>query len=258
MQAILHIPHAATTIPDDYLGTYLGGQARIDNEHLQLADLHTDRLFVSPRIAALPLVFPYSRIFVDVERFRDANDEIMAARGMGALYTHGHNLERLRTLPKVEAHEALLKRYYDPHHTTLTAMVDAQLAAQGRALIIDCHSFASQRLPYEDAHTAERPEICIGTDAYHTPEWIANTLLKCFAKRGYQTALNDPFAGSIVPSKHYQKNPAVMSVMLEVRRDLFTDETTGEPNRLFKTVQADIEAAIESLLKRVSAMIRNT
>jgi len=255
MQAILHIPHAATTIPDDYLGTYLGGQARIDNEHLQLADLHTDRLFVSPRIAALPLVFPYSRIFVDVERFRDANDEIMAARGMGALYTHGHNLERLRTLPKVEAHEAILKRYYDPHHTTLTAMVDAQLAAEGHALIIDCHSFASQRLPYEDKCTDERPEICIGTDAYHTPEWIANTLLKCFAKRGYETALNHPFAGSIVPIKHYHKSPGVMSVMLEIRRDLFSDEATGKPNRLFKTVQADIEAAISALLQRVSAKL---
>ena len=76
MQPILDIPHAATTIPADYLETYLGGQARIDNEHLQLTDLHTDRLFVSPGIAALPLVFPYFGIFVDVERFRDANDEI--------------------------------------------------------------------------------------------------------------------------------------------------------------------------------------
>lgn len=258
MQPILHIPHAATTIPADYLGTYHGGQARIDREQLQLSDLHTDRLFVSPSIAALPLVFPYSRIFVDVERFRDANDEIMAARGMGALYTHGYDLERLRTLPSAEEQQALLQRYYDPHHAKLTALVDAQLAAQGRALIIDCHSFASQRLPYEDAHTTDRPEICIGTDAYHTPKWIVDALLKCFAARGYQTALNDPFAGSIVPSKHYQKNPAVMSVMLEVRRDLFTDETTGKPNKAFTTIQADIEAAIESLLKRVSAMIRNT
>lgn len=72
--------------------------------------------------------------------------KFMTARGMGALYSHGHNLERLRTLHKVNAHEAILKRYYDPHHTTLTAMVDTQLASEGHALIIDCHSFASQRL----------------------------------------------------------------------------------------------------------------
>lgn len=251
MQPILHIPHAATTIPADYLGTYRGGQTRIDNEHLHLSDLHTDRLFVSPSIAALPLVFPYSRIFVDVERFRDANDEIMAARGMGALYTHGYDLERLRTLPSVEEQQALLQRYYDPHHAKLTALVDAHLAAQGSALIIDCHSFASQRLPYEDAHTTDRPEICIGTDVYHTPKWIADALHECFAARGYQTALNNPFAGSIVPSKHYQENPAVMSVMLEIRRDLFTDEKTGKPSQLFKTVRADIEAAINALLLRV-------
>lgn len=88
MQPILHIPHAATRIPDDYQVTYLGGQARIDNEHLQLADLHTDRLFVSPGVAALPLVFPYSRIFVDVER--------------------------LRTLPKLDAQEAILKAIMIP------------------------------------------------------------------------------------------------------------------------------------------------
>ena len=248
MQAILHIPHAAVTIPDEYQETYLGGQARISNEHLKLSDLHTDRLFASPGIAALPLVFPYSRIFVDVERFRDANDEIMAARGMGALYTHGYELERLRSLPSAEEQEALLLRYYDPHHAKLTALVDAQLATQGRALIIDCHSFASQRLPCEVAHTTARPEICIGTDTYRAPKWIADALLKYFVGRGYQTTLNDPFAGTMVPSKHYQKNPAVMSVMLEIRRDLFTNEVTGQPNQAFATMQAVIEAGIGSLL----------
>jgi N-formylglutamate deformylase len=251
MQPILHIPHAAVTIPAGYHATYLGGQARIDIEHLQLADLHTDRLFASPGIDAQPLVFPYSRIFVDVERFRDASQEIMSARGMGALYTHGYKLEPLRTLPDAAGQEGILQRYYDPHHAKLTALVDAQLAAQGQALIIDCHSFASQRLPYENNSPDERPEICIGTDAYHTPEWMTNTLLKSFAKRGYEITVNHPFAGSIVPIKHYHKSPAVMSVMLEIRRDLFTDEATGQPNRVFNRVQADIEAAISSLLQLI-------
>ena len=49
----------------------------------------------------------------ELRALRDANDEIMAARGMGALYTHGYDLERLRTLPSAGEQQALLQIYRD-------------------------------------------------------------------------------------------------------------------------------------------------
>ena len=247
MRPILHIPHASVAIPQQYRKTYLGGDAVIDRENLKLCDLHTDTLFLNPALPAIPLIYPYSRIFVDVERFRDAKQEIMAARGMGALYTHGYALQRIRTLPSPKEQENMLRRYYDPHHAKLTELVDAQLAQHGKALIIDCHSFPSRRLPYEDPNERERPEICIGTDSFHTPQSILGALCQTFDKGLlYPTELS--LCGSIVPLKHYQKDPRVMSVMLEIRRDLFTHEPSGKRNTRFEAMQLDIAHALKRLL----------
>ena len=40
-----------------------------------------------------------------------------------------------------------------------------------------------------------------------------------------ETALNTPFAGTLVPLKHFGKEPRVHSVMLEIRRDQYMDES---------------------------------
>jgi hypothetical protein len=40
-------------------------------------------------------------------------------------------------------------------------------------------------------------------------------------------ALDTPFSGSIVPPRWYRSDPAVRSIMVEARRDLFTDERNG-------------------------------
>ena len=39
-----------------------------------------------------------------------------------------------------------------------------------KVLIIDCHSFPKYPLPYELNQQTDRPEICIGTDSFHTSE----------------------------------------------------------------------------------------
>ena len=39
---------------------------------------------------------------------------------------------------------------------------------------------------------------------------------------------NEPFKGSIVPLKFYNKDKRVQSLMIEVRRDLYMDEKSGE------------------------------
>ena len=74
----------------------------------------------------------------------------------------------------------LLERYYIPHHQKLTDAVEESLLANDHCLIIDGHSFPALPLPYELNQTAFRPDFCIGTDDFHTPEELVTKFIKEF------------------------------------------------------------------------------
>jgi N-formylglutamate deformylase len=223
---ILHIPHASTLIPPEERAGLLPDDARLARELLQMTDAWTDRLVEGLRLPAARIAYPVSRLVVDVERFPEDFDEPMAGKGMGAVYTRLSTGESLRSLEPAERARLMAKWYY-PHHAKITDAVDAALAAHGRCLILDIHSFSSRPLPHEPDQDPNRPEICIGTDTFHSPFQSDAEALSTCVRHGFQAALNRPFSGSFVPSKHWGRTRAVRSVMIEVRRDLYMSETTG-------------------------------
>ena len=140
--------------------------------------------------------------------------------------------------------------YYRPHHECLEHAVAEELAATGEALILDCHSFPSAPLPYEVDKARRRPEICIGTDAYHTPKELRETTVRLFEDMGFEVALDTPFAGSIVPLRWYESDPRVCSIMIEIRRDLYMDENNGERLRGFDAFKGQLKGLIGALAGR--------
>jgi N-formylglutamate amidohydrolase len=140
----------------------------------------------------------------------------------------------------------LLRQYYHPHHERLEKAVGRELARTGRALIIDCHSYPAKALPFEDP-AMRRPEICVGTDDYHTPPWLGEKCMRLFEQRGYDVAPNTPFKGALVPIRWYGSEPLVLSVMIEVRRDLYMDESTGERLPRFAAVKGDLREILDEL-----------
>ncbi len=206
--------------------------------------MHTDELYVLP--GAARAVFPVSRFLVDAERFEDDALEPMAARGMGALYTVGTDLSPLRPEIALPRREELLEKYYRPHHRFLNTWADERAGAE--CLLIDCHSFPSRALPYEmEKRQAERPEVCIGTDSFHTPARLSEAAVDAFRALGYWTETDTPFSGTLTPSNHYGKTAALRSIMIEVRKDLYMDEETGEKNGQFQTVRDHVTAVIQEL-----------
>ncbi len=81
------------------------------------------------------------------------------------------------------------------------------------------------------------PEIGIGTDAMHTSAELAEVVHTFFNDRGFSVGMNRPFAGALVPNAFYGRDARVQSVMIEVRRDLYMDERTGERMPGFAEVQ---------------------
>jgi len=96
-----------------------------------------------------------------------------------------------------------------------------------------------------------RPEICIGTDAYHTPAWLCDAAVQLFEEAGFTTAINHPFAGALVAGGFYQNDKRVVAMMIEVRRDLYMDERKLEKLAVFDTVRQRIRDVISEIINLI-------
>ena len=240
---IYHIPHASTHIPEDIKVEFCLTEEELKKEILLMTDHYTDRLFVG-RAGPQDIIveFPVSRLVLDPERFSQDVDEPMAKVGMGVIYLKRHNGEQLRET--ILSRQNLLNRFYYPHHKILEAGVFQLVAEHKRALIIDCHSYPLIPLPYELNKLGERPQICLGADPYHTPAYLLEEFKHRFEEAGFSVGINTPFSGTFVPTQFLGKNASVLSIMIEVRRDVYMDETLGHPNKNFEQIADSIATII--------------
>ena len=218
---ILHLPHASTFIPEDLRQDFLLSDQELLEEVNRITDHATDAIFQQAFPEAKAIVFPVSRLGVDPERFSEDSQEPMSQVGMGVTYTRGSLCQPLREQPTQGKRQELLERYYIPHHQKLTEVVEESLLANDHCLIIDGHSFPALPLPYELNQTAFRPDFCLGTDDFHTPEELVAKVEKILESCGYSTARDQPFGGTIVTMKHYRKDQRVQSLMIESNRWLY-------------------------------------
>jgi len=244
---ILHIPHSSTTIPDDLRDSLLLSDSELESELIRMTDSFTDELFDVQGDDSSRVVFPVSRLVLDTERFVDDDQEPMAARGMGVVYEKASRLQPLRRLVSAAEKESLIDLFYRPHHDRFTELVQQALGNHGRCLIIDCHSFPSEPMPFELDQTPNRPNICIGTDSFHTPDWLQDRTLDLFQKAGYSVEVNRPYAGSIVPLDYYQVNRRVASIMIEINRRRYMNEVSGLKSPEFKRVEDNISTVVQKL-----------
>jgi N-formylglutamate amidohydrolase len=246
---VLHVPHAGTHIPPEVRAGILLDDAALQRQRVLLTDWHTDRLFDwLPALGAHAFINRRSRLVVDPERFADDTREPMAARGQGAVYTATTDLTPLRAPDPVER-ARLMATVFEPYHAALTALVEDVLDRFGRCLIVDGHSFGTVPLPSEVDQGPDRPDICIGTDESHTPPALAAALLDSYARVGFRVRRDSPFAGALVPIRHHATDLRVASVMIEVRRGLYCDETTSEPLATFDAMRDRIRLATLTAIK---------
>jgi N-formylglutamate amidohydrolase len=233
---IVHVPHSSIVIPPDVRARILLDDNELDQELLRLTDWFTQEMVEEGATGATLPRYPVSRLVVDPERFRDDEMEPMAEVGMGAVYTRTLNGGPLRKIDESDK-EDLLKRFFDPHHERMNNLAARMLREQDRCLIIDLHSFPSEPFPYEMNPSMERPDICIGTDDFHTPEPLVEKGVRYFEGQGLGVRINEPFAGAFVPTKYYRRDKRVQAIMVEVNRRLYMNERTGEKTPGFGRVK---------------------
>ncbi|GHD87855.1 N-formylglutamate amidohydrolase [Streptomyces naganishii] len=224
---ILHVPHSARRIPEDVRAGILLDDAALERELDHITDAHTAEL--AEAAAGLASLAPWrfvnrlSRLVVDPERFPDEREEMLAV-GMGAVYTATTHRGVLRAPDTDPA--PLVERFFRPYARAMTEAVAGRLAATGRAVIVDVHSYPTAALPYELHGAGPRPPVCLGTDAFHTPPRLAALAREAFAGCG-ETGLDSPFGGAYVPLEYYGRDARVSALMVEIRRDTYMSEPGG-------------------------------
>ena len=249
---VVHVPHCATAIPPRYRNELVIDGDELARELLLMTDHYTDELAMSA-VAMGGVVFRnrVSRLVMDPERCADDGDEEMAERGMGAVYLSRHDLSRLRAPGySPEQRARVMAELYEPYHRALEDLVSRNLADFDTCFIVDCHSFPSVALPYEDPQKP-RPGLCIGVDEPHVDEEVVRGWQAAAERAGVSTGINTPFPGSFVPARYFGTDRRVWSMMIEVRRDLYMDEATGERGARFENARRIVGELLGVVVARI-------
>ncbi len=244
---ILHVPHSSRAIPTDVRAGIAVSDAALSTELGHMTDAHTDVIAAAAALAgsgAWQFVNRLSRLVVDPERLPDDQEEMLAV-GMGAVYSRTSHGALLRT-PDPGRDADLRARFFDPYADALADLVTDRVAATGRAVILDVHSYPRVALPYELHGHLARPVVCLGTDGQHTPAGLLAAALDAFSPLG-DVAVNAPFGGTYVPLRHYRTDLRVESLMVEVRRDAYLGERDGAPTGGLDLVAAALARLLATL-----------
>ncbi|MEU3483584.1 N-formylglutamate amidohydrolase [Streptomyces sp. NPDC033754] len=250
---LLHVPHSSRVIPPDVRDGILLGDEELDRELDHITDAHTAEIAASASatagLAPWQFVNRLSRLVVDPERFPDEREEMLAV-GMGAVYTRTTHRTALR--PGAFDPAPLIDRYFTPYAQGMADAVAGRLAATGRAVVIDVHSYPTEPLPYELHGEGPRPPVCLGTDAFHTPPALLDAAREAFGGFG-GLATDTPFAGTYVPLPYYGKDPRVSALMIEIRRDVYMSEPGGAAGTGVRALGAALAALVDAVPSHPSA-----
>jgi N-formylglutamate deformylase len=253
---VANVPHSSDLIPVDVRDQFTVSDADLHEQNRQLVDWFTDELY-APIVTAGGCMVRHevSRFVLDPERFEDDAQEIMAERGMGAIYTHGCQRQRIRRDLSSAERERVLSTYYRPYHGELIRQTESCLERFGQCVVIDCHSYPESPLPYELFGDTERPDVVLGTDAHHTPDSVARVIERIAREFGYSFGLNKPFAGTYVPLPYY-KDSRVVAFMLEINRATYMNEALSQKSEGFEKTRSCVAAMVAALVGQVAESSR--
>ena len=251
---ILCFPHSGSLYPDDF--EY---DPKLTLEQVDFpSDKYVDELFSDANglgYSTIKANFP--RSYVDVNRHQHDIDENMLEEGKwygrllpgsvqaGATLfwslTNGLAIYD-RKLSHMEAKNRLA-RYFIPFHQAMTCLVEEQRHAYGHVFVIDCHSMT--RFDTKRRGGKERPQVDIGNRSGGScASDLSDKMAELFEARGYEVGINKRFVGGEITLRYGWPELEQHIFQVELRRDLYMDETTRARNENFLKVKSDCAAIL--------------
>lgn len=225
MNIVLNIPHANPVFPSQSEKEKWADIDLLNASIRKMTDWFTDDLFMPSeelRPQITPVVFPYSRFFMDVERLID---DPMSSIGQGILYTHCNGNNR----------DICVEDYMPIYHEHIGQFKDL---LNVDSLIIDCHSYPSD---FSDTDV----DICIGYNRNKSyNKTIVSLVQNHFTNYGYKVSRNTPYSNSLTPV-----HPIFYSsIMIEVNKRIYMNEDSITPNSNYTTLKMQINELYQKIL----------
>ncbi len=211
LEIILHIPHSSLDVPLSFWK-----DVTISKEYFAAINLKMSDLLLLDLFKDWPyqkIIAPYSRLYVDVEKYWDEEKEIMSKYGMGAIYKkdiYGNPLHKITPEFLLEG-----KAYYDNHHKKLSEICSS---SKKDVLLLDIHSFNKEMASIASKETIF-PDICIGVnDDSSRNEDLLKRVISTIEDNDMGTyMINKPYSGTILPNER-RKNQKIYSLMFEFNK----------------------------------------
>ena len=259
---VLSVPHAGRRYDPD-----VTRQLRVPVSAIGLLeDRHADALTARATAGGVAtIIADVPRLAIDLNRAADDIDPVAirgAARsgqpvsakaraGLGLIPTQLWDvgpLWRSPLDPDVVAQR--VRAVHAPYHEAIAAMLALTRATWGCAVLIDLHSMPPIR--GDDA-----PDIVIGDRfASSAGRQVTATAEALLIGLGLRVAVNAPYAGGYVITRHAEPAADVHAIQIEVDRRLYLDAALDRPGPGLERMQPVIALLIESLADELTGRYR--
>lgn len=243
LPVLLSIPHAGRAYDPDVLANAAQGRRSLE----LLEDPLVDRLCwraVAAGFGAVVQNIP--RAVIDCNRDESEVDPAAiigispapvgprAKFGLGLVpsRTHRHGALWRRPIDRPE----LLRRIehvHRPYHRALSEALEKLVGQFGAAILIDCHSMPARR---------GQAEIVVGDrHGSSAAGWVAAEVTRVARDAGFTAALNDPYAGGAIVTRHGRPAEAVHAIQLEIDRSTYLKMDGRTPGVGFDRIASLVE-----------------
>ena len=261
-------PHSGTRYPADFVTRVPFAQLR------QAEDTHVDTLWAAaPKHGATLLAAQFPRAYIDPNRaIDDLDPELLdgswplplnpgekSRLGYGLVWSRIAADEPLYDRPlQTAAVQSRIEKYWKPYHVALFAAVKRAVTDFGALWHLNLHSMpgnAYEKLriqstrPLADFVLGDREGTTCGPELLEVVEATVRA-------HGYTVARNDPYKGVALIAEIGNPARKRHSLQIEIRRPLYMNEATREPNDGFAALQRCIEATIGAVAAHVQLQLR--
>jgi N-formylglutamate amidohydrolase len=249
LPVLLSVPHAGR----DYDAAILANAAQGQRSLETLEDPLVDRLCWRAIGAGFGAVIQnVPRAVIDCNRGEEEVDPAAiegvapapvgprARYGLGLIpsRTHRHGALWRRRIDRAEL-QRRINEVHRPYHELIETELEALASRFGEALLIDCHSMPSR---------AGQAEMVIGDrQGASAASWLSAETTKIGRTAGFRTALNEPYAGGAIVTRHGRPAAGIHAIQLEIDRATYLTRDARAPGVGFDRIAGFLEALATGL-----------